>query len=189
MPRWLSQGGLGALIGGLATGTIADLYGYPALLTTLAVVLAIWPLTALLLEDTTKNPVPSLRKAGVRATNYGLGIILLLIANLTAEIAFFVGRLGTSLEMNRLGFVSAQISGTVAVGAIVGIPLTAMLGSLSDKVNRKLLLGLCFLSTLTALLALTEAVELWQFFVVSSLLSIFAYAGAGVGSALVADLV
>ena len=55
-------------------------------------------------------------------------------------VAVFVGVLGRSLAMDQLGFQAAAI--TAALGAAAGLLFYPLLGVLSDRFNRKAVLGL-----------------------------------------------
>jgi MFS family permease len=182
-------GALGALIGGTTTGPIADRWGYPTMFAAVSLFLALWPLTGLLLEDKVVERVRrgETSTAGERP-RLGGGFFLLLLASLGAAVVNYVCALGTSLAMNELGFVSAAISSTMAVGGAVTLPLPPLIGWLSDRVGRKRLLALCYLAGTVGLLLLAVSVSLYHFWVANSLLSVLAYVGRGVGSALVTDL-
>lgn len=179
--------GLGALIGGLTVGRIADQWGYPTMFLWLALFSGIGPIASLLLEDK-----PTIARAKTPATAQRLplssGFYFLIMASVVASIAIFAGRLGTSLSMRQLGFLSANIASTAAIGGLVTLPLSPLLGRLSDQVGRKRLLVLCYLTGGGGLLLLAIATHLWHFWCAVALLSIASYVGNGIGSAFAADL-
>jgi MFS family permease len=181
-------GPLGSLIGGLTTGPLADLYGYPMLFIALGIVMILLPLMALVLKD---KPIAQLSKVPVRDGRLilGAGFFLLLIASTFSGIVNFSARLGTSLVMIGHGFESTAIASTMAIGGAITIPLPLLMGWISDRLGRKWLLGVSYLMGTIGALVLTSSLSLWHFWLVSSLTQAMFYINSGLGSALVADLV
>lgn len=180
--------GLGLLVSGLTMGAIADRWGYPTLLLVTGLWWALLPLTALFLEDkTVDQPQEASRLAGGRASALGSGFWRLVLASLVAGVAAFVASMGRSLSMQSLGFPNAAISSTNVVSGIGELLRVPLLGWISDRVDRSLLLWLACLAGAAGLFVLSTSTSLWHFWLAAALQG-FLFLGA-VGDALVADLV
>ena len=176
------------LIGGLAIGPMADRWGYPTMFAVLGVFSMPCPLLGLLLED---KVVSSQRRGRPSArTSPGLGgaFFFLLLAALLVGIGAFVGNMGRSLAMNDLEFTATAISSTGAIAGAVTLPLPLVIGWLSDRIERKRLIALCYVAVAAGLLTLRAAVSLWHFWVATSLVNVLS-AGTTIGRALATDLV
>lgn len=178
--------GLGALLGGLTIGNLVDRWGYASTLSLLATYSCILPVAALALSDK-----PAVRRApvvGVRqAAPLSNGFYLLVSVGILVGTALSVGTLGNALAMKELGFLSANVSSTAAVGGLVTLPLAPLIGRLSDRLGRKGPIMLCYISGGLGLMMLSLATALWQFWLAAGLLAVAGI--SGVVSALVADLV
>jgi MFS family permease len=181
---------MGALIGGFATGPIADRWGYPTMFAVLSLFGVLWPLTGLLLKDKVVAPVQH-GDTVIVAEKPGLGggFYLLFVASLAASVVTFVFMMGRSLAMNDLGLAAAAISSAAAIGGAATLPLPPLVGWLSDRAGRRRFLALGYLAGTVGLLCLAVSVSLWHFWVVSFLVSIVMPVNMGVGSALTTDLV
>jgi len=177
--------GLGGLVGGLAGGPIADRWGFSALYQASALITIVYPLAALLVREprTGGSHAKSDEKAPLGAAFY-----ILFAANIAAWTAVFVSGMGRPLVMNQIGFDSASISQTVAIGAGVTLPLSPLLGSLSDRMGRRNLIALCYAGGMAGMLVLAASASLWHFWV-SSVLVTMIVTGTGIASALVTDVV
>jgi MFS family permease len=181
---------LGALIGGLAAGSIADLWGYQAMFTAFAILLLLVPLAGLLLQDKpAARPRPDLTPATSASPALGKGFYLLFAASLAAAIAGFASVLGRSLVMDELGFSATAIASTSAVGAAIALPFPPLAGWLSDRLGRKPFLALAYLAAAAGLWLLSRSISLWHFWVAFSLMRLQTAVNSAVGNALVTDLV
>jgi MFS family permease len=177
---------LAGVLGGL-TGPIADRWGYPTLF---AIVSSVWLVQIMLvpfLYD--RKVIPALPTAAgtTRTTGITLPFLLLIGANLLYAVGSFVGTLGRSLAMDSHGFAATAITMTAALGSIAGLVLNPLLGRLSDRINRRLLLAAAYLISGLSLGLLAVAASAIDFSLVALLV---AAAGAerAVSSALVTDL-
>jgi MFS family permease len=181
--------GLGSLIGGLATGPIADRWGYQAMFLVLALFGLLWPAIGLFLED---DAVAQAEGADTRAAKPAVGLgqsfYLLFLASLTAALGCYVFIMSRSLVMDGLGFGATDISTTSAISEVPILPLPLLLGWLSDRLGRKQFLILGTLSATAGLIGLTISTSLWHFWISSTLITVSFITGA-VGTALVTDLV
>jgi DHA1 family multidrug resistance protein-like MFS transporter len=182
-------GGLGALIGGLATGFIVDRWGFPAMFTAVAVFLILWPLAGMFLTEKEVERVRGEDRLARERSRLGKSYHFLFAASLVASVAGFVIVLGRSLLMSDLGFGAMAIASTGAVGGIVAMPLPLLMGWLSDRTGRKVFLYLGYLAGIASLSVLAVSTSLWHFCIVLVLQATFMAVNATVGNALVTDLV
>lgn len=180
--------GLGAFVGGLGTGWLVRDWGYAAMFGVLGVVMLVWPVAALGLEEKEdvrppdEDTSPSRRSPG---TDY----LLLCAASTVLSVAGFFIVLIRSFEMSDEGFGPLEISSTGAVGGLISMPLPLLMGWLSDRIDRRPLLAVGYLSALAALILLPASSVLWQFWLVFVLQGIAVGSNSSIGSAWVTDLV
>lgn len=178
-----TAGPLGAVLGGFASGRLVDAYGYQTLFHIVAATqLLLWPLSTLALEregppeaaPAAASPTQRRLNAGARPLPFTFWVLLL--STLLAAIAVVFGRLGTTLLMEQVHFSATAISGVVAVGGLVTIPLLPLVGALSDRTRQRSVpgyfLALSYLLAITGLLLLRQAAILWQFALVTILLTL-----------------
>ncbi len=93
---------------------------------------------------------------------------------------------GLTGDDERLGFTATSISFTIAIGGLVSMPGSLLMGWLSDRIGRKRLVLACYAAGLTSLLVLAWPRSLGNFWCASVLLAILSSSSAA-GSALVTD--
>jgi MFS transporter, DHA1 family, tetracycline resistance protein len=178
---------LGALIGGLSLGPLADGLGYGVMFGLVGLThLSLVPLALLALAD---RPLaaPS-TQPGPATADLSPAFRLLLTTAFLFNIAVFVGRLGTSLQMETFGFSATAVSSTAAIGGLVALPFIFWFGALSDRLGRRRFLAINYLTTIVGVLILSQAVTLQQFWLASACLSLAIYPNGSVLSALATDL-
>lgn len=179
--------GLGTVIGCLATGYIADRWGYASLFSVVAVFFILSPLAGMFLKEVE----PGQGKVGPTKKKLYLGknYHLLFSASLVVSVAYFVIVLGRSLLMSDLKYGAFAISSAVAVGGLVAMPFPLLMGWLSDRSDRKIPMCLGYLACTTSLFVLAKSTSLWNFYIVSILQSLYFGVYATVGNAWVTEIV
>ena len=163
---------LGALMGGLVVGRTVEWGGYPLMFAVLTAIWLIWPIVALTrVQD---PPVCTPLNANVAqplaaADRPGKVFLLLLLTVLLASMTVSVGRIGLSLAMKDQQFSAGDVSTANAIGGLVTILVTLLIGTFSDRLGRKRVLVLGYLVAAVSTALLMSAHQLWQFWVVSSL--------------------
>ena len=164
---------LGALIGSLVVGRLVDWSGYSIMFIVLAVEWMMFPalaLTKVQYEPTCEpSPARSSQSSSSTTARPGTYFLLLLTTVLLASFTVSVGRMGLSMTMKDQLFSASEVSTANAFGGLFTIPVTLMIGSLSDKLGRKRFLFMGYLLAMGSTLLLVVAQELWQFWLVASL--------------------
>jgi len=162
---------LGALIGGLIIGRLVALGGYPLMFSVVAVVWTMYPVLAWKkVQDKPtcisvgKNPQAILPKR-----HPGTPFLFLLVTVFLASMTVSVGRMGISMAMKGQEFSAVEISSVNALGGLSTIPITLLIGTLSDRLGRKRFLLVGYLMGLGGTLLLIGAQNLWQFWLLSFL--------------------
>ena len=181
---------LGSVFGGLAAGQLVAWHGYPLLFAVLATVWAGWPVIALLRVEygLIAGPVRGEKAATVNRSRPGWTFQVLLLVTFLSTTMVYFGRLGTFLSMESLNFAPQAVANTAAAGALFTIPITLLIGPLSDRLGRKILLILCYLLAAAGALMLNEASQFWHFGLVTVLLLATNSANGAVATAFATDL-
>jgi MFS family permease len=180
--------GIGATIGSFAAGPIVDRWGFPVLFQAAALGYAVVPLAGLFLTDRVL-PRGQPEKAVTQRASFFTNrtFLLLFCASIIIHIANSQISLGKPLIMDSLHFDATSISTAGAIGTLVGLPLPFLVGWLSDRLGRKPLIVLCYLTQVIGLLILTSSSILWHFWMISILQGVVSNSMVA-GQALVTDL-
>lgn len=181
---------LAAVIGALVAGQLVTQYGYTVMLNVMALIWSGWPLAAILLLDnqmTTTTPAARSEAPAARS-QFSRAFYLVLLAAFLANATVYMGRLGTSLSMKGFDFSASAVASTAVIGGLVSIPLTPMIGALSDRLGRYRLLMLTYLLAGIGALILGVAFDLWHFWLETALLFIATSANGTLIPALATDL-
>jgi MFS family permease len=180
---------LGGIIGGLSVGPMIDYWGYVKMFTALSIFSAILPIAGLFLKNKIEKPVQSQGiSSPISKPKFGMFFFFLLIAQAITIIDNGVYNIGRSLTMDNLQFSSSAITSTVVVGSVIMLPFPLLIGWLSDKIGRKILMVLCYISIALSLLLLAFSKTLLHFWVLTTFMQI-GWVSNNIGAALVTDLV
>ncbi len=177
---------LGSLTGGLVVGYLVHEQGYPAMFAALGVLWMLLPVVGLFgLQDRPTTPPPrrQAEKAGL-----GRPFHLLLLLALLASMAISIDRLGTSLSMQDLDYPAAAVVSTATVSGLVAIPVTLLIGTLSDRLGRKRFLILSYLVAGGAALMLSVSTQLWHFWLAATGMLVATCVNGAVTAALATDI-
>jgi MFS family permease len=103
-------------------------------------------------------------------------------------VAISAGRLGTSLSMQSLSFSASAIASTAMVSGLFTLPLTFLIGALSDRLGRERFLTTSYLLAAMGALILVLATQLWQFWLAATLLLVALTTSGAMASALITDV-
>jgi DHA1 family multidrug resistance protein-like MFS transporter len=109
-------------------------------------------------------------------------------ASLIAWTGAYSMMLVRSVHMNHLGFPLAAITSVTAVTGAVSLPLQPIIGRLSDRLGRKRLLTVGYVTGAAGRSILAWATSLWHFWAAAAMGSV-AGAANSVGQAMATDLV
>ncbi|MCL4863878.1 MAG: MFS transporter [Caldilineaceae bacterium] len=181
---------LASVVGGLTAGPLVDGAGYPMLFTILA---GLWLLQAFCACFLPDRPVaqgaPHLQQS-TRANvqpQFSRAYTALVVASFCLSLGNFVAILGRSLAMAAQGYSASSITITVGISAGVTLVMNPLMGRLSDRHNRWVLLALIYAAAALGVAWLAVAASPLDFLAASILLALVSTERA-VGSALATDL-
>jgi MFS family permease len=181
---------LGSLIGGAVIGMLVSSYGYGLLFLVLGGVWSILPILGwVLIEDAqdSRQAAPVSQK-GATAERISGRYYLLMLASLFSATTIATGRLGTPLLMNNLEFSASAITSSATISGLVAIPITLLIGVLSDRLGRQHFLVLIYLLAAGGAIGLSFAGQLWQFWLVATMTLVAFVINGAMASALATDL-
>jgi predicted MFS family arabinose efflux permease len=175
------------VLGGIIGTIVIKHWDYNGLFLILTAIQALVLLSSGMIEDRIPvNPAP--RKQAGEATPMMSGVFLaLLAAGVLVSAVHFGSGLGRPLKMNALELSASAIMTTSIISGITGLIVPYLIGWLSDRIERKQLLIVCYSAVMLGTVILIEATALWHFWV-STILFTIGVAGQGVAAALVTDM-
>jgi MFS family permease len=155
----------------------------------LAAIWVIQPVVGLLwLRDPSVTRAPAAAATRQATPPRGRPFTQLLVASLLSIASISIGRLGTSLSMQALGFAPDVIASTAIVSGLATIPLMLVIGTLADRFGRRLILLTTYLGAAAGVATLIVASAAWQFQLAATLLLAAWCASRAASSALATDL-
>lgn len=179
---------LAALLAGVIGGRIVDQWGIPTLFTIMSFVFILEFVSVLFVEDVKVVQSDTEKSKDKQQFQASPAFWFLVLATMVSFVALSEIIMGRPLLMDELGFNGTAISGVFIAGGLVSLPMTFLIGWLSDKFGRKNLLILCYTLAIPGMAILAFSEPLWHFWASEILLAFVGIANV-VGFALVADLV
>jgi MFS family permease len=181
---------LGTVIGSVAVGGLVTWQGFAPMFSVLG---GLWVLLPLIGLFALKDRAPAESVGGKLLTaaipaRFASSFYLLLGLTVASALAINAGRLGTSLSMQALDFGPGAIASSATVSGLVAIPLTFLIGALSDRLGRERFLAIGYLLASAGVLLLVFATQLWQFWLAATLLLVSLSASGAMASALATDI-
>lgn len=191
---------LGGMLGG-ATGFIADGWGYPTLFTWVSWTWLVFIVAACFVVIPKQIVIQALATGMTdvaqgqsqpqkKSITWGLpsgAFMMLVVAALLVSAGGLAGSMGRSLAMEAHGFTTAMITSIAALGSACGLIFSPLLGRLSDRTDRRWLLGLIYLTGALALVMMAYSSTTLDFVAVAVLTAISG-AERAISSALASDL-
>jgi DHA1 family multidrug resistance protein-like MFS transporter len=181
---------VGTLIGSAAVGGLVSWYGFNPMFSILGGLWMILPLIGLFVLQDKPPAKPAISNAPTIASQAPFAPTFYLLLGLTimSAVAINAGRLGTTLSMQTLDFSPAAIASSATVSGLFAIPLTFLIGALSDRLGRERFLVIGYVLASIGVLILVFATQLWQFWMAATLLLVSLSTSAAMASALTTDI-
>jgi AAHS family benzoate transporter-like MFS transporter len=180
--------GAAGILGGTVASLIVKHLDYDALFYALVIGQLAILATAFVIEDKVViQPRQSQAGRNQAAPMMAGAFLMLLVAGVMVNAVHFGSGLGRPLKMAGLDLSASSIMTTSIAAGFAALIAPFILGWLSDRIERKQLLMMCYGAIMLAAVTLAQATDLWHFWV-STLLFNVGMAGMSVGSALVTDM-
>lgn len=179
---------LGSVVGGAMVAKLIAWQGYPLMFAALGATWLALPVVGLLGLRNVQGTRSASEPADGAGGRLGHTFYLLMLIFLLSSMAMNAGRLGTSLSMQLLRFSPSAVAGTATVSGLVAIPVTFLIGALSDRLGRQRFLMLGVVLVIGASALLSAATHLWQFWLAATLLLVSTTVSTAVSSAFATDL-
>lgn len=181
---------LGSLVGGATIAFLVGSYGYSFLFLVLGLVWSILPILGWLFIADAPVSRPSVEGLSPEnnTSRFGSRYFLLLLASIFSATTIATGRLGTSLVMKNLDFSASAITSSATISGLVAIPIILLIGLLSDRLGRQHFLAVIYILAASGAIGLSLSGQLWQFWLVSTLILVAFVINGAMSSALVTDL-
>jgi MFS family permease len=181
---------LGSLLGGTTVGWLVAWQGYELMFTALGILWLNHILVGLLAlkEDQGAQMRENKARTAQASTSLGRRFYLLLALSLLTATAINASRLGTPLAMQAMDYSAKDVASSATVSGLVTIPLTLLVGMLSDRLGRKGMLAATYLIAAGGALMLSLSSELWQFWTAASLMMVAFVSSSAMAAAMATDL-
>lgn len=181
---------LGSLLGGATIGYLVNHFGYSLMFIVLGIIWMALPVLGLFaIQDTQqKSGAAGVSKLNKMPARLGARFSVLLLIALLSSVAINMGRLGNSLSMQNLEYSTSSIASSATISGLIAIPLTLLIGFLSDRLGHRHFLALTCLLAAGAAVSLGFASELWQFWLVATLVLVAFCINGAMLSALATNL-
>jgi len=180
--------GLGAIFGGVIIGTLLKKYSSEVMFLTLSVIAMISFCCSLFLEDVSKVTCETSKfKRFNKKIFENKRLLYFYIASIILSIVNYMILLSVSLYMKEHEYTNSQISFAVVWGLLFSLPVTYLIGKLSDKKSRKKYIFITFISGTIAILLLLKPISLFVFVTIIFFKSIMSHSRNAVSYAFVID--
>ncbi len=180
--------GLGAIFGGLVIGTLLKKYSSEVMFLTLSGIALISFCCSLFLQNSKKTTcVTSKFKRFNKKIYENKRLLYFYMASVILSIVNYMILLSVSLYMKENEYSNSQISFAVVWGLLFSLPVTYLIGKLSDKKSRKKYIFVTFLSGTIAILLLLKPISLIVFIIIVFFKSIMSHSRNAVSYAFVID--